>query len=291
MNTPFTELKNSAFEEKRIRLFIKREDLNHQEISGNKLWKLRYNIEEAIRLGNNKLLTFGGAYSNHIYATASAAKEAGLESIGVVRGEETLPLNSTLSFARDKGMHLHYVSRTAYKEKTDDQFIQTLIKEFGKFYLIPEGGTNDFAIKGCAEFAKHLLADNEFDYVCLPVGTGGTIAGMIVGLDGKNEVLGVSVLKDGNFLKRKIDELIENYSDRKFTNWSLLTSYDHGGYAKTTPQLTKFISEMREQYNIPLDHVYTGKLVWAVMEEIKKGRFKKNSSILILHTGGLQGVN
>jgi len=169
IETPVFELKEALLEEAGLRLFIKREDLNHPEIAGNKWWKLKYNIAEALNLNCETLLTFGGAYSNHIYATAAAALETGLKSIGIIRGEETLPLNSTLSFAKMKGMQLHYISREEYRHKTEEEFIKNLRRQFGHFYLIPEGGSNELAVKGCAEFGVNLLSEIHFDYVCLPV--------------------------------------------------------------------------------------------------------------------------
>ena len=154
--TQIQELKSQIFEQSGVRLLIKREDQNHPFVSGNKWWKLKYNLEEAMKAGHTTLLTFGGAYSNHIYATAAAAHELGLKSIGIIRGEETLPLNPTLSFAKASGMQLHYVSREAYRNKTRISFIEQLHNQFGDFYLIPEGGTNELAVKGCTEFANQL---------------------------------------------------------------------------------------------------------------------------------------
>jgi 1-aminocyclopropane-1-carboxylate deaminase len=289
--TPVLEVKWNVAERAGVRLLTKREDLNHQLISGNKWWKLKYNVKEAVLQKKDTLLTFGGAFSNHIYATAAAAHELGLKSIGVIRGEETLPLNPTLSFAKSHGMKLHYVSREEYKEKEDGYFIAGLQKLFGNFYLIPEGGTNEFAVKGCEELGAKLFREISFDYLCLPVGTGGTMAGIISGLQGQKEIIGISVLKNGEFLKDKIQKLLQENSCSDFTNWQLLTSYHHGGYAKATKELRDFIGEMKNENDLPLDHVYTGKLFWALKEEIKKGFFSRGSTILALHTGGMQGAN
>lgn len=272
---------------------VKREDLNHPFISGNKWWKLKYNLEEARRLDKKTLLTFGGAYSNHIYAVAAAAKECKFKSIGIIRGEEVLPLNPTLRFATGHGMQLHYVSREDYRKKNEAGYIQQLHDTFGDFYSIPEGGTNSLAVKGCSEFAQTLL-DIDFDYLCLAAGTGGTMAGIIEGFADKREVIGISVLK-GDFLTKEIVELLKNSALKKkssqvYGKWQVLTSYHHGGYAKVSDALQNFIREMYRQHNLPLDPVYTGKLMWAVLEEVKKGFFKRGSTILALHTGGLQGA-
>lgn len=273
-----------------VRLFVKREDLNHQTVSGNKWWKLKYNLEYAVHTAHRTILTFGGAYSNHIYSTAAAAADLGLRSIGVIRGEEHASGNHTLRFASAKGMLLHYVDRTTYRDKSSEKFRAHLQNRFGEFYRIPEGGSNLLAIKGCAEFAQQELATIDFDHLYLATGTGGTMAGLICGLAGHRNVVGVSVLKGGNFLAEDIENFVIDYSGRSYHNWSLLTAFHHGGYAKTTPWLTAFIEEMNKCYHLPLDHVYTGKVMWAVFQQIEAGVFKRGETILVLHTGGLQGI-
>ncbi len=282
--TLIQELINELFSKNEVRILVKREDQNHSCVSGNKWWKLKYNLEEAMRLKHNMLLTFGGAYSNHIYATAAAGRELGLKTIGVIRGEETLPLNHTLSFAKNCGMHLHYVSREAYRKKSEAHFIESLKKQFGNFYLIPEGGTNSLAVKGSAELAKQLTNEINFDYLCLPIGTGGTMAGMIEGLDLSKKIIGFSVLKGGEFLVKEINQLLSRPKD----NWTVQLDYHFGGYAKTSVELKKFIEEMKTQHQLPLDEIYTAKMLWGVFDLITKNSFKRRSTILVLHTGGLQ---
>lgn len=289
--TPVVEISTPEVVQAGIKLFIKREDQNHPHISGNKWWKLKYNLLAAQQQKHNTLLTFGGAYSNHIYATAAAAYELGLKSIGIIRGEETLPPNTTLAFAKSTGMQLHYVSREAYRNKTSVEFIQSLHDRFGDFYLIPEGGTNTLAIKGVAEFAQQLQNRAAFDYVCLPVGTGGTIAGLIAGMNEQTQVVGISVLKNGEFLVDEVKNHLKNFSDRVYGNWHIQTSYHHGGYAKTNPQLFEFINMMNQQHQLPLDPVYTAKLMWGVLDLIEKEKFTPGSKVLMLHTGGLQGLH
>lgn len=289
--TPIQEVNDGFLQKTGVRLLIKREDLNHPFVSGNKWWKLKNNLAAAFQGDYDTLLTFGGAYSNHIFATAAAADELNLKSIGIIRGEETLPLNRTLTFAKERGMRLHYVSREDYRCKAEDDFMENLRKRFGDFYSIPEGGTNTLAVKGCEEFAKKILSEIDFDYLCLPVGTGGTMAGIVAGFGGEKEVTGISILKNGEFLNDAINALLKKNYSKSYRNWCLLTSYDHGGYAKVTKELSAFIDEMLETHNLPLDTVYTGKLLWAVMEEVKRGRFKEGSTVLVLHTGGLQGAN
>ena len=281
--TNIEELKSQIFEQSEVRLIIKREDQNHPFVSGNKWWKLKYNLEEASKARQTTLLTFGGAYSNHIYATAAAAQELGLKSIGIIRGEETLPLNPTLSFAKASGMQLHYISREAYRNKTETSFIEQLQKQFGDFYLIPEGGTNELAVKGCAEFAFQLNGEVDFDYLCLPIGTGGTIAGMIEGLDESKKVIGFPSLKGATFLE---DE-IRKYTSKK--NWQLVYDYHFGGYAKSSKELGEFVNQFEKEFNIPFDPIYTAKMMFGIMDLIRKNFFESGSTILLVHTGGLQG--
>lgn len=280
--TPVQEIHDPIFEKAGVRVMMKREDLNHPFISGNKWWKLKYNLEEALKLGHDTLLTFGGAYSNHIYATAAAANELGLKSIGIIRGEETLPLNNTLSFAKSKGMKLHYVSRELYRVKTNQGFIDGLQSNYGDFYLIPEGGTNELAVKGVTQFSQTL--GDDFDYLCCAVGTGGTMAGLINGTQQEKKVFGFPVLKNGEFLKDEIENLLPD----KHNNWSLKTEYHFGGYAKTTPQLTSFMEDFKSKHQIQLDPIYTGKALFGIIDLIRGNVFSKGSTILFIHSGGVR---
>jgi 1-aminocyclopropane-1-carboxylate deaminase len=280
--TPVQELHDPIFEKAGVRVMMKREDLNHPFIAGNKWWKLKYNLEEAVKLGHSTLLTFGGAYSNHIYATAAAAHELGLKSIGVIRGEETLPLNNVLSFALSKGMKFHYVSRESYRMKAERVFTDTLHKTFGDFYLIPEGGTNELAVSGVTEFAQTL--GNNFDYLCCAVGTGGTMAGLINGTQKEKKLIGFPVLKNGEFLKEEIENLLPG----KYNNWSLNTDYHFGGYAKITPQLISFIEDFKAKHQVQLDSIYTGKALFGIFDLITRNFFPKQSTILFFHSGGVR---
>lgn len=273
-----------------VRLLVKREDLNHPEITGNKWWKLKHNLDAAVGLPHKTILTFGGAFSNHIYATAAGARETGLRAIGVIRGEETLPLNPTLRFATARGMKIHYVDRKLYRKKTTQEFLDDLHTQFGDFYLIPEGGSNLLAVKGCAEFAETYLSKIAFDHLFLPVGTGGTMAGIVSGLRGSRKITGVAVLKQGAFLGAEVEGMINGFCGKPFSNWSILTTYHEGGYAKVSTALATFIDKMKTGFGLALDHVYTGKLFMAVMKEIEAGAFARGSTVLVLHTGGLQGA-
>jgi 1-aminocyclopropane-1-carboxylate deaminase len=265
-------------------LFIKPEYLIHPYISGNKYRKLKYNLIEAEKRKNHTLLTFGGAFSNHVAAVASAGKEFGFKTIGIIRGEELISKiesNPTLSFAKSCGMTFKFVSREDFRSKTQSDFLNRLKEEFGDFYHIPEGGTNELAVKGCEEILTK--DDSEFDYICCSVGTGGTISGLINASLPHQKILGFPALK-GDFLSEEITKFAVN------KNWELITDYHFGGYAKINDELIAFINTFKTLHNVPLDPIYTGKMVFGIYDLIEKGYFPKHSKILVIHTGGLQGV-
>ena len=267
-----------------ISLFIKREDLLHPHISGNKFRKLKYNLAQAKKENKETLLTFGGAFSNHILAVAAAGKEQGFRTIGIIRGEELkdkISENPTLQKAQEYGMIFHFVTREMYREKNNPKILEELNNKFGDFYVIPEGGTNDLAVKGCEEI---LTSDDEkFDYICCAVGTGGTISGLINCSKSGQQVLGFPVLK-GDFLREDICKFVSK------SNWDLITDYHFGGYAKVSEELVLFINEFYQKHKIPLDPIYTGKMMFGIMDLINKNYFPENSKILVIHTGGLQGI-
>ena len=267
-----------------VELYIKREDKIHPFVSGNKYRKLKYNLLEAKNNGFDTLLTFGGAFSNHIAAVASAGNAFGFKTIGIVRGEELgnkISENSTLSFAKENGMQFKFVSRELYRNKTSESFLNDLKEEFGDFYLIPEGGTNKLAVKGCEEILN--TEDNTFDYICCAVGTGGTISGLINCSKPSQQVLGFPALK-GDFLKEDISKFATQ------TNWKLITDYHFGGYAKINEELVTFINQFKIDNQVSLDPVYTGKMLFGIIDLINKNYFPKGSKILAIHTGGLQGI-
>ncbi len=269
---------------KQIALSLKREDLLHPFVSGNKFRKLKYNIEKCNNLDCKTLITFGGAFSNHIAATAYACKESGIQSVGIIRGEELqnkIQDNPTLLFAQNCGMKFEFISRDAYLNKNVDNFLSNLKDKYGKHYLLPEGGTNELAIKGCEEILT--LDDSCFDYICCSVGTGGTISGIINSILPHQKVLGFPALK-GDFLTDDIRKFVKNI------NWELINDYHFGGYAKATSELVTFINNFYKDNKISLDPVYTGKMVFGVMDLINKNYFPEGSRILMIHTGGLQGI-
>ena len=270
--------------EKKIKLSVLREDLIHPEISGNKFRKLKYNIAEAKQLGYKKILTFGGAFSNHIAATAAAGKLNGLEVLGIIRGEEIeklIPENPTLRFAQNEGMKFKFISREAYRLKDTEEFINQLKSEYSDYYIIPEGGTNDLAIQGCNE----ILYDDcfDFDYVTTAIGTAGTISGIINSTTDNQTVLGFPALKTEHF-----DEEIRKLT--KKTNYSIIDNYHFGGYGKVSEELINFINYFKKTTSIPLDPIYTGKMLFGILDLIQNDYFEENTSILAIHTGGLQGI-
>jgi 1-aminocyclopropane-1-carboxylate deaminase len=286
---PLQEVRHPLVEQFGVQLWVLRTDLSHQEVSGNKWFKLKYNVEAAVKQDFSTLLTFGGAYSNHIYATAAAAKVYGLDSIGVIRGEEPKVWSNTLKFAQEAGMQLHFISRETYKLKTEPDFLQSLPDQFGKVYLIPEGGSNALAVKGTAEITPYI--NIPYTHVCCAAGTGGTLAGIVASVQGRNiEVIGFPALKNGGFLKEDIAQLLHEYNGENLPeSFSLQTDYHFGGYAKTTPELIEFIKAFEADFEIPLEQVYTGKMMYGILELIAQGYFPKGSTIVAVHTGGLQG--
>lgn len=256
----------------------------HPLISGNKFRKLKYNIVGAKELNLNTLLTFGGAFSNHILATAAAGKENSMETIGVIRGNElydNYDNNPTLLHAEQLGMRFYFVDREVYRNKADFDFIEDLKNRFGAFYLVPEGGTNELAVKGCEEILSD--EDKKFDYVCCAVGTGGTISGLINSSFENQKIIGFPALK-GDFLTNGIRKFVTK------NNWELETKYHFGGYGKVSDELIGFMNDFYKQTQIPLDPIYTGKMVYGVLDKIKRNEFPPQAKILMIHTGGLQGV-
>ncbi|OTG85571.1 1-aminocyclopropane-1-carboxylate deaminase [Acinetobacter sp. ANC 4558] len=268
---------------KNIAITIKRLDQVHPAISGNKFFKLKYNFIHAKSLGYQGVITFGGAYSNHIAATAFAAKVFDFKSVGIIRGEELQhkPLNSTLSFAQQQEMSFLFVSRQQYQLKQTLEFLEKLKKDYPEYYLIPEGGTNRFAILGCQEILNTSDLQN-YQTIACAVGTGGTLAGIIESCTEKQKIWGFSALK-GHFLHHEIQQ----YTTKK--NWQITDQYCCGGYAKITSELIDFIRYFEKTYGIPLEQIYTGKMFMGIFDLIDQGKLNNQSKILAIHSGGLQG--
>ena len=283
-------------EQNGIQCWIKREDQlllsaidNDCAFSGNKWRKLKYNLLTAKEQGFEQLLSFGGAFSNHIAAVASAGKLFGFTTIGIIRGEATAAYNPTLQFAQDCGMVLEFVDRQTYRQKNSPIFIERLEAKYPNAYIIPEGGTNALALKGSAEVFPEIVRQLGScpDYILLCCGTGGTAAGIIQSLKAPTQLIAYSVLK-GDFHHKEIRRLI---GPNVNTNWYVETAYHHGGYAKFTSELLKFIHDFYDQYQIFLDPVYTAKLFYAFWQQMQNGHFPNGSKVVLLHSGGLQGIN
>lgn len=283
-HSPLTYLPDPFPEPVPIRLYLKRDDLLHPLVSGNKWRKLKYNLLAAEQ-GVRTLLTFGGAYSNHLHATAAAGRLFGFQTIGVVRGDELAnrPLNPTLTFCREQGMHLHFVSRADYRRAADPAFLSALRDQFGPFYYVPEGGTNKLAVRGTAEIVPELL--NQLGTfmphtVACPVGTAGTLAGLIGSAPAAVQVLGISALKgspDFPILPHPLP-----------ANARISTDYHFGGYARTTPELLHFMSEVEARTGVLLEPTYTGKLLYALYDLAQRAYFPPDAVVVAVHTGGLQ---
>ncbi|HMV15658.1 MAG TPA: pyridoxal-phosphate dependent enzyme [Chitinophagales bacterium] len=290
--SPLQKIENEWTKKFDIQLYIKRDDLIHAAVSGNKWRKLKYNLTQAKYENKNTILTFGGAYSNHITATAKACELLGFNSIGIIRGEAYFPLNKSLQFAADCGMQLLYLDREHYRNKNISPLLEQIETNEAAIFIVPEGGANEYAIQGCTEIVDEInqqLMENystkNFDFICCASGTGTTIAGISMNLLAHQTAIGFSVLKHDT-LKQEILSRIPNLKD----NFSMQAAH-FGGYAKTTPALLQFIRDFYKTNNIILDYVYTGKMMYAFFDMLSKGFFPSKSTIVVVHTGGVMNAN
>ncbi len=284
--SPLQRLRLPWTEAAGIALWLKRDDLLHPHISGNKWRKLAPNLEAAVLAGHQRLLTFGGAYSNHLAAVAAAGRLLGFETIGIVRGERVEPLNPTLAFAERQGMQLHFLARSTFRLRKKPEAWAEWQARFGPCFILPEGGSNDLAVSGCTAIAQEVeRVGVHVDYWIVAAGTGATAAGIIRGKT-RGQVLAVSALK-GDFIER---EIARHAGIGAGTHWQLLSRYHHGGFAKWTPELIDFVNAFRRTSGIRLDPIYTGKMMWAVYRLTLQGFFPKGATVVAIHTGGLQGI-
>ncbi len=287
MNPPvqIQELTFDLLKQKKVQLFIQRDDLLHPHVSGNKWRKLKYNVLEAKKLGKDTLLTFGGAFSNHIAATAAAAQLSGLRSIGIIRGKDADPENPTLKFAQSCGMELVMIDRSQFRELRDNQWAGAVLDSYSKAYVLPEGGSNKLAVKGCSEMVEDW--SEQYDFACCALGTGATFAGLVNGVPENTRCLGFPAIKDQGYLQGEVEEfLIENNSK----DWQLIRDYHFGKYAKVNDELIQFMNQFYKETGIPLDPVYTGKMLFGLIDMIQNDYFPAETKIIAIHTGGLQGV-
>ncbi|MBC6608570.1 1-aminocyclopropane-1-carboxylate deaminase/D-cysteine desulfhydrase [Hymenobacter sp. BT188] len=292
MTTPIPlvlqELNEPAAHRRGIRLILLRDDLTHSELPGNKWRKLKYNLLEARAQGHHTLLTFGGAFSNHLAAVAAAGRLYDFRTIGIVRGEPTSPLNPTLTQAAANGMTLRYLARDTYQRKQEPAFQAELLQQTGSAYILPEGGTNELALRGCAELVTELSAQTSFDTLCVACGTGGTLGGFLTALKPQQQAVGIAALKNGGFLQDDIYALATAAGQIITAPWSVQTHYHFGGYARFSPELMTFIQQFQQRHEVLLDPLYTGKLLYGILDLLQQDYFAAGSTVVAVHTGGLQ---
>ena len=262
-------------------------------VTGNKSFKLKYNLLKLQAEGHGRLLTFGGAYSNHLVAVAAAGQRLGIETIGVVRGEVAEPLNPRLRFASRCGMRLHAMSRADYQHKESEQILSALHGTYGDFYCIPEGGCNALGVMGCEEISDFLAwgSSAKKRVVALACGTGSTMAGLIRGLSARSasgiEVVGISVINAPGIMASAVSSWLHDDSGSCGIMWRTIDDCHFGGYAKTSPDLRHFVAEYSSVHNIPLEPVYTGKLFWWLNRELESGQLQEGTEVTLIHSGGL----
>ena len=277
-----------VFTEKQLSVFVIRTDLVHPQISGNKWYKLKYNLREAQRQGAPRIISFGGAYSNHIHALAYSAKVLGIASVGVIRGEEVD--NPTLADARNWGMQLRFVDRASYRQRYSPSWLAALKQEIGPGFIIPEGGSNAFALQGVAELVPDACGQiPSLDYLLCACGTGGTLAGLISAAPGSIKVEGYPVLKGAGFLYTDIQALLDSASVDVRCEWVLDQNAHYGGYGKINAEHRAKWKELEQECQIPLDPVYTSKMLRRFIEKVHQNAYPAGATIALIHTGGLQG--
>ena len=281
----FNVLNDSLFTEKKVSVIMARLDKIHPIVSGNKLFKLHYFLEESIRHNQKTILSFGGAYSNHLVATAYACKLAGIACIGIVRAERPATVSHTLKLCETYGMQLHFISREAYYSKDSLPFIEQLTNQFGEFTLIPEGGYHPLGAAGAA-LIMDRISGAKATHVCTAVGTATTLAGLLKNRINNETVIAVPVIKNMNDIAER---LLYLGNTKELNNPVIFDNYHFGGYAKRTTGLISFMNDFFLKHAVPTDFVYTAKMMYAVIDKINAGYFAEGSTVICLHTGGLQG--
>lgn len=286
-------LHHPLFKKHKVQVEIKRDDIIHPIISGNKWRKLKYNLQHVKQTQSIKgVLSFGGSYSNHIHALAFACFQQNIPCSAIIRGEAQYANNFTLAWAKHWGMKLHFVDRKTYRRRHDSDYLMTLQQEFPNYFIVPEGGSNKLAINGVGEVITELVQQTEFDTLITPVGSGGTLAGLIAG-DSLNSmthnILGIAVLKSADYLIGEINGLLPSLAT-SHTAWQLLTQFHRGGYAKFTVEDTARIIEFNQITGVDFEPVYSGKMLLAFLDLLEQGYFTEGERIVLLHTGGMQGL-
>lgn len=293
--TPLQQVDHPLFRHHGLDLYIKREDLIHQQISGNKWYKLKHNLRYAAEQGFTRLVSFGGAFSNHLHALAYAGQQFGFQTTGFIRGEPVEPLNPTLADMQQWGMHLQFLSRSDYRRRHEPEFVARLVQAWQPCFVIPEGGANQWALAGCSEIVEGISRQlTNYDYVCVPCGTGATLAGIVAALDKRVQVLGFSALRgahsQGGEIAAMVASFVGSRSTQNIAQWSLVDEFHCGGFAKISVELMAFIELWQQQTGIALEPVYTGKMLMGLCELVKRGYFPTGAKIVAVHTGGMQGI-
>jgi 1-aminocyclopropane-1-carboxylate deaminase len=276
------------FEKHQLTVSVKRDDAIHPIVSGNKWRKLKFNLRHAKTHNCAGVISFGGSFSNHISALAFSCQQQGLKSIGIIRGEKEYASNFTLSMAKKWGMELHFVDRKTYRLREDQAYLAKLQETYPDYHFVPEGGSNKLALGGVGEVITELNQQCEFDTLLTPVGSGGTLAGLIQADNNQHQLLGISVLKQGGYLTEQVNHLLSN--SKHFNNWQILSEFHRGGYAKFSKEDEQRIVNFNLQTGFVFEPVYSGKMVLALLDLIEQGYFPKGKRIVLLHTGGLQGI-
>lgn len=290
--SPLEKIELEIFQHYGVDVYVKRDDLIDPIISGNKWRKLKFNVLNAKKLGYQGILSFGGAYSNHIHALAFAGKQAELKTIGIIRGEPHYQNNTTLTDAKRWGMELVFVDRQTYRQRHDEHYLTQLQRQYPDYFIVPEGGSNPLALPGVGEIIKELNQQNTFHHLLVPVGSGGTLAGLIQADNNRHNILGIAVLKQADYLQAEIKQLLANSADNKqqYRNWQLLTQFHGGGYGKFSQQAAEQIWQFNQQTGILFEPIYSGKMLLAFLSLLTQGYFKRGEKVVLIHTGGLQGI-
>ena len=287
--SPIEKLDHPLFRKYKINVVVKRDDLIHPIISGNKWRKLQGNIKQAQQQHYKGILSFGGAYSNHIHSLAYACQQQGLFAHGIIRGESHYQNNATLSQAKKWGLTCEFVDRQTYRLRNEQNYLEQLTQQYPDYFIVPEGGSNQYALTGMADVITELNQQLTFDHLITPVGSGGTIAGLIKADNNQHKITGITVLKEAEYLVNDINKLLGK--SEQFNNWQLLTNFHGGGYAKFSQQALTTLEEFNQAQSILFEPVYSGKMLLGFLELVTQGYFQANDTIVLLHTGGLQGIN
>ncbi len=295
INPPLEEVNFSDFSKHNVHFSFLRLDKIHSELGGNKYYKLKRNIKHILNLGRPTVVSFGGAYSNHLRALAAAGKIYSFRTIGFVRGEIVRPLNPILKFCEESGMELQEITRENYRQKSSKNFTTKLRSELGEFYLLPEGGSNLRALRGCAEISHLIPAETDFGSRCITLacGTGLTLAGVVIGASQfeRTQAIGFSVLKAPRYLSREVGGYLNStqigFDRNAHIPWRVEDEYHCGGYAKKTPELLEFVERFTQETRVPIEPTYTGKMLYGLSQLMDQGVVKSNTQVIAIHTGGI----